>query len=649
MSLDASELTRLALSQLWQVTVGLACRPAAYARCLLDVLESRQRMRPLASFPGVRAADVTASRLEHIMQTSPAFHHRTPRWSWAVIFLAALLVLPGAAPADPPEPAGDGTPQVTPAQAEQAADDTEGVPAADEVAPAAAGGPPRYRFAAGTTYIYDVSLSATLPDGRETWSGHVYYEVKAADGDGQMTLSNWANLVRHSERTAPPTGFPPRMARPPMGPRAAMSGPNYSLRREFVINATGAVVRYHGATRSQRPMAAEGDAQLPFLLGELGRLLLDRLPQEGETTWTTENQVNITGRTAQSPVPFLASERQVHRPAQERVRYTLREPAAEAVAIAKEYVLATDETVDGKPALEQTGSGELTFDLGRGVPQALRMEYTIVIREPQVVVTVPVTVSAALLDEEQARQLLAERQAPLSPAEARELIEERQAAFAAARARQEEVLAAAAAEPEPLSDDEIDRALGDIAGRALGRPQAAAQRLAQSEPIDARREEVLAAVRPLMSDSSGFVAREAVKAVGVWGTDDDLPALIALLQDRNVFTRRAAIEALGNYAHPRAAEAVAQELVPMQSRGQAGDALRAMGPVAEAAVLPLTDHRDWGVQLEALKVLAAVGTEASLEPLQELTVRPQNRLVERELRNTLTAIEARIGSEKNGE
>jgi WD40 repeat protein/tetratricopeptide (TPR) repeat protein len=83
-----------------EVLTGVGCSPAAYARCLVDVLEwecRRGRRRLLSAVPGVRSAEMTTTRLEHIMDDAKRFHGRTPRWIWGVLALAMLLFLPGRA------------------------------------------------------------------------------------------------------------------------------------------------------------------------------------------------------------------------------------------------------------------------------------------------------------------------------------------------------------------------------------------------------------------------------------------------------------------------------------------------------------------------------------------------------------------------
>jgi hypothetical protein len=83
-----------------EVVAGLGCSSAAYARCLVDILEwqcRRSRRRLLSAVPGVRSAEITKTRLEHIMDDAKRFHGRTPRWIWGLLAMAMLLFLPGRA------------------------------------------------------------------------------------------------------------------------------------------------------------------------------------------------------------------------------------------------------------------------------------------------------------------------------------------------------------------------------------------------------------------------------------------------------------------------------------------------------------------------------------------------------------------------
>ncbi|WP_425615269.1 M56 family metallopeptidase [Anatilimnocola sp. NA78] len=80
-----------------EVIATVGCNPAAYARSLLSVLELKQQLHPVPTFPGVRPVDVTRQRLERIMQLGQGCHRRTPWWCWAILIALAAVTLPGAA------------------------------------------------------------------------------------------------------------------------------------------------------------------------------------------------------------------------------------------------------------------------------------------------------------------------------------------------------------------------------------------------------------------------------------------------------------------------------------------------------------------------------------------------------------------------
>ncbi len=93
-----------------ETVARLGCRPASYARGLLDVLEHLQVCRGVTLSPGVRPAEITRRRLETIMRESHTFQKSTPRYAWLLVALVALILLPGSplilrGKASPKEPA----------------------------------------------------------------------------------------------------------------------------------------------------------------------------------------------------------------------------------------------------------------------------------------------------------------------------------------------------------------------------------------------------------------------------------------------------------------------------------------------------------------------------------------------------------------
>jgi HEAT repeat protein len=117
-----------------------------------------------------------------------------------------------------------------------------------------------------------------------------------------------------------------------------------------------------------------------------------------------------------------------------------------------------------------------------------------------------------------------------------------------------------------------------------------------------------------------FTKISAAKALAVWGTSTAGSALLQEIKGKDVFVRKAALEAIGKLNLKEAPLAVAPLLIEQATRGDAVNALKAMGPMAEEAVLPYLDDRDAFVQMEACKVLESIGTEKSIEKIRKYGV-----------------------------
>ena len=80
-----------------ETIAGLGCRPAEYARGLLEVLERKHQLRVAPALPGVRPVEITSARLERVMRLGNGIQKRTPVWVWLVMLFCGAVVLPGAA------------------------------------------------------------------------------------------------------------------------------------------------------------------------------------------------------------------------------------------------------------------------------------------------------------------------------------------------------------------------------------------------------------------------------------------------------------------------------------------------------------------------------------------------------------------------
>jgi HEAT repeat protein len=176
----------------------------------------------------------------------------------------------------------------------------------------------------------------------------------------------------------------------------------------------------------------------------------------------------------------------------------------------------------------------------------------------------------------------------------------------------------------------LAQAVTDVKGADPGRVQEACRWLAKA-PRDARLlAEVSKALNGPLTDASPATRAEAVRAVAVWVTRDNVPGLVTVLRDfpddffarENTAVRQQAIDTLGKVKDEKAAAALAGQLAAVPAdRAVATGALITLGPVAVPEVNKLFDHADPAVREAARRVLkegggAAVDVEGVLADLR---------------------------------
>jgi hypothetical protein len=137
-------------------------------------------------------------------------------------------------------------------------------------------------------------------------------------------------------------------------------------------------------------------------------------------------------------------------------------------------------------------------------------------------------------------------------------------------------------------------------------------------PVDsARRDEVAALLDPLLKTTEHSVKNAAIKAVEIWGTQENVPTLLALLDSPDLGERWAAMEALGKIGGSKeAAQRLADLLTVSNDSLTAKRALEEMGNIAEEAVWPHVGHRDIQIHSNACQVLGKIGTPQTLAKLK---------------------------------
>ncbi len=196
------------------------------------------------------------------------------------------------------------------------------------------------------------------------------------------------------------------------------------------------------------------------------------------------------------------------------------------------------------------------------------------------------------------------------------------------------------AEPEiPPGADLITRSMIELKSADRGKRKQALDRLQRAVP-DGRVDQVVGELIPMLEDDDGFFVTDVVKTLAVWRSPEAMTALIGRMRENRHFVRSEAIKALGKYRDPRAAEAI----VPlMKEDGFATeDALKAMGEVAEPALIPILHDADPGMRRHACKILAQVGGQKTLVEMQSMPADPDG-LVRMAAQDAWKKIVARVG------
>jgi HEAT repeat protein/lysophospholipase L1-like esterase len=131
--------------------------------------------------------------------------------------------------------------------------------------------------------------------------------------------------------------------------------------------------------------------------------------------------------------------------------------------------------------------------------------------------------------------------------------------------------------------------------------------LARAELYPPRQAEVAKVLEKLLNAKDRLTAGKAADALTVWATRDQVPSLVAALEDMNPFLRDAMYEALGKLQDPRAVAPVAKALAKFSDRKKASRALIRMGPIVEEEVRKYLKDLDTAVREEAAHVLAKIG------------------------------------------
>src|SRR5213076_503326 len=91
-------------------------------------------------------------------------------------------------------------------------------------------------------------------------------------------------------------------------------------------------------------------------------------PEKAEKMWKTNRDLVIrVTQQGRIPSPLRGDVELKRLNAEETIEYTLEATDEKTATFNRKYSLKTIETVEGEPAIEVTGEGQIVFDLVRGV------------------------------------------------------------------------------------------------------------------------------------------------------------------------------------------------------------------------------------------------------------------------------------------
>jgi hypothetical protein len=465
-----------------------------------------------------------------------------------------------------------------------------------------------YDWKKGQTYIYRVRVVGERGSDTENRTGDVTYKVKSTRlGEIQLAMTSkmkYENVMN-----------PHRMVLLPGRHVGFVSNVDGDREVAITIDPNG------------RLLESQGEAPLPYLLGDLSELIVEPLPEAEQASWTVAGDPGVA--VVSVHYPFWRFSRPGFRegvPATEKTVYTVLEASGKLITIGKHYEMISADTLAGKPRIEATGNGKLRFDTERGVFASLDFDMRVSVRDANKTETTPLRISYRLLSEEDIAEAAKDEQR-----------------------RKEEARKAKEEKARPLSEKEIETALADLTSDDAERITACAKLLADKKPRTPNPKIAKALESIMLASENVGLRTEASAALKTWSTPENVAGLLkAMSSDAWPPVKSNALEALCKFAPKAAIKPVVQQLTNMQTRGPAIKYLKAVGPDAEDAVLSYLDNsKDPWARSAVCELLGAIGTKKSL-PALDKAVADENWMVNGAARKAVEAVKAReqIGSAK---
>ncbi len=443
-----------------------------------------------------------------------------------------------------------------------------------------------YQMKSGSNYVYSVSVKAEEPKWNETVSGTATYVVKKATADG-IDLELKSNL--RSSRQSKNGGY---VRMPSTSYSRAFHAGAFRL-AEFGWGSRGPFSQPHRIRIDKFGYLLEesGSDSLPRVLGDLSHLVVIPLPEGDQKKWDSENRCNVILEEKQflSPASRVYRIKDVKLAATEKTTYEITKKEGDVTTIRRTYELKTRLTSGGNPRVMLVGEGEIQFDHKAGVPTSLKFAGKLTENSENVTVRIPVTVEVKMLTGKALAEAL--KPPPVT-------------------------------QPVPgytgkgLEKAELDKLVKDLQSEDKHKKRMAAGKLAISKPT-LRQREVSELLVAELQDKDKYYRQNIAKALATWADKGSVGALLKALEDDHFPVRWDAISALGRIQDARAVEPLVGMVKSGKDKQQAAIALKAIGPIAESAVLTLLKSTVIDQRREAAQILKQIGTAKSVAALEK--------------------------------
>ncbi len=388
------------------VVAQLNCQPANYARCLLNMLELHQKLRPSTGLVSLSPFEVTAKRMQNIMRYPQQRRNRLRTVAHSVGMVCfALAILPATASSSvtpkvivgelnptaaiqeipkqrPPKTSPPQIKKVPPTNRINSREESvpeEKKTSLESTLPALST-PLKYTWIRGDQHTYEVTIEAKYPTKIRTDHGTPTFRVdEYVAGLPALSMKN----SKFSKQLIPREGIElPTLPGAdddsfddslfPYGPERVF-GPSYSPRPERNLPKT-----ISGSNGHVNPSTG----QLPYLLGSLNDWVFPSLSQNGDRSWQEDftRDFNLTPDDYASLNPFSTPPKERMR-ANVQIKNSVQSVTQDRVTILRNWTLRTEQEANGEPRREITLSGELHLDTKSSFPISTHYTGRLVERE----------------------------------------------------------------------------------------------------------------------------------------------------------------------------------------------------------------------------------------------------------------------------